>query len=117
MLNETITNTIGYYHLGTRGNYDVSKSSSGELDDLGMLMRNTKENEYVSLKLIYCYFSNNITKYILNFCCRYVNVYRKSIFQDRISPKAEDEGSINVRSNGKRKLCTDIRGLYKSNKK
>ena len=34
--------------LGTRGNYDVTRSKSGELDDSGLLLRNTKENEYVS---------------------------------------------------------------------
>ena len=33
--------------LGTRGNYDVTRSKSGELDDSGLLLRNTKENEYV----------------------------------------------------------------------
>ena len=38
--------------LGTRGNYDVTRSKSGELDDSGLLLRNTKENEYVSA-LIY----------------------------------------------------------------
>ena len=33
--------------LGSRGNYDVSRSMSGDLDDSGMLLKNTKDNEYV----------------------------------------------------------------------
>ena len=36
--------------LGSRGNYDVT--TSNELDDSGLLLRNTKDNEYVDMFFI-----------------------------------------------------------------
>ena len=37
--------------LGSRGNYDVT--TSNELDDSGLLLRNTKDNEYVDISYSY----------------------------------------------------------------
>ena len=40
-----------YFVSGSRGNYDVTRSKSGELDDSGLLLKNTKDNEYVHFNI------------------------------------------------------------------